>query len=134
MKENDALAAEVFDTLEKAGLDPWLDAKGLRGGEDWDEKIKDELEHVDYVLVLVTPELVRKTVGFVNTEIKTALKSAMKHRDRFVIPLMSDRLGADERIPALRDLHETPFRDSHLGADLASLAKDLRRELQLRNR
>jgi hypothetical protein len=134
VKEDAALAAAVFDTLEEAGLDPWVDAKGLRGGDDWDEKIKDELEHVDYVLVLVTPELVGKTVGFVNTEIKLALKCAMKHRGRFVIPLMSDLLDADERIPALGELHETRFREEHLGADLAPLAKELRRELQLRNR
>ena len=133
-KENDVLAETVFGALKEAGLDPWLDAERLRGGEDWDERIKEELRGVDYVLVLVTPELVRKTDGYVNTEIRLALKRGTRYRDRFVIPLMSDRLGADERISVLGDLHEMPFREEHLGTDLAPLAKELRRDVQLRNR
>jgi hypothetical protein len=133
-KENDVLAETVFGALQEAGIDPWLDADRLRGGDNWDERIQEELRGVDYVLVLVTPELVRKTDGYVNTEIRLALKRGTRYRDRFVIPLMSDRLGADERISLLGDLHETPFSESHPGTALAPLAKALRREVQLRNR
>jgi TIR domain/SIR2-like domain len=134
VRENDRLAAAVFEALTQAGLDPWMDTERLRGGEDWDERVREEIRGVDYVLVLVTPELVRATVGYVNTEITLALKRATAFRDRFVIPLMSDRLGPEERIPALSDLNETRFRERALPSDLAPLAKDLRRGWQLRNR
>jgi hypothetical protein len=133
VRENDTLAEAVFETLTEAGLEPWLDTERLRGGEDWDEKVREEFRRVDFVLVLVTPELVRTTVGYVNTEITLALKRATAYRDRFVIPLMSDRLGPDERVPALSELNEVRFREGSLSSDLAGLASDLRCGLQDRD-
>lgn len=134
LRENEKLAKAVFEAMTEAGLNPWLDTKGLRAGEDWDERIRDELRGVDYVLVLVTPELVRETVGYVNTEITLALRRATAYRDRFVIPLVSDRLGPEERVPALRDLNEIRFQEDDVRKHLTELARELRREIQLRNR
>ena len=134
-KENHELAVALTDALKEARLTPWLDVDDLRSGEDWERRVQDELEAVDYVLVLVTPELVEKFKGFVNVEIHAALKRAEYYRGTpFVIPLMSDRLGPDERIPELRKLHETPLREASLRTDVAALAKELRRELERRNK
>jgi hypothetical protein len=134
-KEDGALAGALFSALREAGLDPWLDAEGLRHGENWDRTIQEELKEVDFVLLLVTPHLVRKTVGYVNVEIEAALQRAKYYRGTpFLIPLMSDRLQPGERIPELRELNEMAFREAHLRDDIADLAKQLRRDVQRRNR
>jgi hypothetical protein len=134
-RENQPLAAALGRALEGAGVTPWLDVNDLRSGQDWERKIKEELEAVDFVLILVTPELVEKFKGFVNVEIDAALQRAKHYRGTpFVIPLVSDRLGPDERIPELNEFHEAPIREASLATDAAALAKELRRELERRNK
>ena len=78
--EDDALAARLFASLQSAGFVPWLDKDALRGGEDWNLMIEDQLREADYVLVLETAALMEKRVGYVNKEIAIARAQAQRYR------------------------------------------------------
>ena len=133
VREDATLAAAVFDTLSRLGLEPWMDTKRLKAGDEWDEKVKETIRAVDFCLVLVTPEMARTTEGYINTEITLALGRRAEFGD-FVIPLISDGLAPEERVQKLKNLNEQPFREKYLDIDLASLASQLCRDVQLRDR
>ena len=79
-REDGDLAARVFDTLQKSQFEPWLDKESLRGGENWDQHIRSELEATDFALVLYTPSLCKKTDSYVNLEIALAHNRALSVR------------------------------------------------------
>ena len=70
----------VFDALQKANFEPWLDRDALSGGELWNARIQDELDATDFALVLYTPALCRKTDSYVNKEITLARERARSVR------------------------------------------------------
>jgi hypothetical protein len=128
------LAARLFASLQKAGFEPWLDKDALGGGEDWNLMIEDQLRETDYVLVLQTPALAAKRVGYVNKEIAIAREQAQRYRGSFLIPLVAAELSADERIEELSAYQQMPLRDSCYSQDMADLVSTLRRDYQRRQR
>lgn len=85
-------AQHVREWLQGAGFSPWLDATSLKGGDDWEREIRKTLEEVDYVVILVSRNLVNKHRGFVNREISLALAQQEQFQPdtRFVIPFIID--------------------------------------------
>ena len=63
----------------------WI-KQSLVGGDIWDQRIRDQLEDTDYVLVLYTLALSRKTDSYVNKEIALARDRALEVRGNFLIP------------------------------------------------
>jgi SIR2-like domain/TIR domain len=59
-REDCALACQLFEGLGRSALEPWLDEEALIGGEDWDQRINNELAATDYTLVLYTPASAEK--------------------------------------------------------------------------
>ncbi len=86
-------AREVHDALKRAGIEPWLDRKSLRGGDDWDAMIEATIKEVDYFVVLNSRALAAKSreASYVNKEINEALEAKkwrlVKH---FIIPVRVD--------------------------------------------
>jgi TIR domain/SIR2-like domain len=71
---------QLEERLHTLGIDTWRDHQNLRGGDDWDRRIAKVLrEHVDYVLVLQTPNMLQRVETYVHKEIKVALE----RQDRF---------------------------------------------------
>ena len=83
VREDADIAARVFDTLQKSHFEPWLDTELLRGGENWDQRIRTELDATDYTLVLYTPTLCKKNDAYVNREIAHARDRALRSVGRF---------------------------------------------------
>jgi hypothetical protein len=133
--EDAARAKRLFDALEQAGFDTWLDKARLEGGDRWDATIEGEIGRSDYVLVLQSRAQRAKIDSYVNTEIGLALKRAAHVRAPFkcLVPLqielgeMLDDLAADQTEP----LGVSP---EGYDADLKKLVSLLRRDYQLRQR
>jgi hypothetical protein len=132
-REDSEIAGRVFDTLQRSQFEPWVDRK-LEGGDNWDQRIRDELEATDYTLLLYTPALCRKTDSYVNKEIALARNRALNVRGSFLIPLRTDEITPEERIGELRDYQEMELRPAHLDQDLAKVMSVMKRDYQRRNR
>ena len=84
-------ADSLYKTLEQAGIRSWLDKENLRGGDRWDDIIKNTIEEIDYFVVLQSKNLQEKRIGYVNKEIRLALEREKKFRDlNFIIPYKID--------------------------------------------
>ena len=124
----------TFDALQKANFEPWLDTDALRGGELWDERIRDELDVTDFTLVLYSPALCRKTDSYVNKEIALARERARSVRGPFLIPLRTAEISAEDRIAELSEYQAMPVRPTHFDEDIAKVISSMRRDLQRRHR
>ncbi|MCI0471745.1 MAG: TIR domain-containing protein, partial [Candidatus Aminicenantes bacterium] len=108
--EDKAFAASLYEKLQAGGLEPWLDKENLRGGDLWDDNIKDVInKEIDYFLVLQSNNLQKRIEGYVFKEIHEALERQKGFRlgSRFIIPLQID----DSRLlKELKKLHTMPGR------------------------
>jgi hypothetical protein len=135
--EDRAFAARIFETLQRSGFEPWWDKDALHGGQDWNATIEAELrEEIDYVLVLQTPALARKLIGYVNKEITIAADVASHYRGglSFLIPLDVEELAPGQQIQELSRYHHLPLRPVCFDSDMAALITTMRRDYQLRER
>ena len=91
--EDAAFADRLSTELRRNKINVWLDKDELRGGVSWDESIEMVLEdEVHYVVVLQSESLKAKHVGYVNKEIRLALKRREHYRFPriFLIPTIID--------------------------------------------
>jgi hypothetical protein len=133
-REDAALASKVFDALQKAYFEPWLDQESLQGGDDWNKRIEADLDASDFVLVLYTPEFCRKTDSYVNKEVALACERALRVRGSFLIPVRTVDLTEEDRVDALRKFDEMELRETEFDEDFSKIVSILKREYQRRNR
>jgi len=65
-------AAELYDWLKGEGLNPWMDLKHIKGGQNWDFEIKRALDKSAIVIVLWSDNS-RDRRGYVQRELKISL-------------------------------------------------------------
>ena len=133
--EDATRAKRLFEGLEEAGFDTWLDKARLEGGDRWDGTIEGEIGRSDYVLVLQSRALGAKIDSYVNSEISLALKRAGHVRAPFkcLVPLLIEPCDI---LPDLAAYQTEPLGVGAEGyeADLRKLVSLLRRDYQLRQR
>ena len=132
--EDEDLASRVFDALQKAYFEPWLDRESLVGGYDWDKRIEADLDASDFTLVLYTPAFCRKTDSYVNKEVALACDRALKVRGSFLIPLRTEDIADADRVDELRKYDEMELRPARFDEDISKVISTVRREYQRRNR
>ncbi len=132
--EDGDLARTTCQTLQNANFEPWLDTERLRGGDRWNERICDEIEDADFVLVIYSPALCRKTDSYVNKEIALARERELRVRGSFLIPAVTVEMSDEYRIAELRAFQEMPLRPTHFDEDVKRLISFMRRAYQLRQR
>ena len=134
-RQDEGLAARLFASLQKEGFAPWLDKDALRGGEQWNDVIEEQLRDAEYVLVLETKSLAEKLVGYVNKEIAVARDQAQRYRGgSFLIPLVAEDMKTEDEIKELGAFQRMPLRDSHYDEDVSALVSVMRRDYQRRQR
>lgn len=133
-REDADLASRVFDALQKANFEPWLDQESLSGGEDWYQRIESELDSTDFTLVLYTPAFCRKTDNYVNSELALARRRALRVRGPFIIPIRTDNVTDADRVDELREYNEMKLRLAVFDQDIAKVVSTISREYQRRNR
>jgi SIR2-like domain/TIR domain len=133
-REDGGLASRLFEGLDRARFEPWLDEEALNGGEKWDQRIRDELAITDYALVLYTPTLCKKADSYVNREIALARNRALGVRGSFLIPLRTADIDVEDRVAELGEYQEMPLRPAYFDQDLSKVVSTMRRDFQRRNR
>lgn len=60
--DGETFARNLRDKLEAHGISVWHDRTTMEGGRDWWEQIKDALNHVEFMVLVMTPEAMRSDV------------------------------------------------------------------------
>ena len=128
--EDAQAARELYESLHRAGFEPWLDQEGLRGGDRWDAEIKNALDEVDYVVVVQSAALAAKSFSYVNKEISLALERQREARRgiNFVLPV---RIDDSEHLEELRHLQSV---DLHHDGGFEELNRVVLRDQQRRKK
>ncbi|MCK4766683.1 MAG: toll/interleukin-1 receptor domain-containing protein [Candidatus Aminicenantes bacterium] len=121
---------ELHNRLVEAGIEPWLDKKNLRGGDDWDDIITDLIRDVDYFIIIQSETLSQRNEGYVNVEIKAALKRQKFFRQGilFFVPV---RVDSSMLRSELKKFHVNDLRRKDGYKDLID---SIKRDFQLRQR
>jgi TIR domain/SIR2-like domain len=131
--EDAAQARRLWDGLDRAGFDAWLDKVRLEGGAHWDPTIEQEIDRSDYVLVLQSRALVANVDSYVNKEIALARQRALRVADPFkcLIPL---QIEPCEPRPDLASHQMERLGPEGYEDDLMRLVSLIKRDYQLRRR
>jgi formylglycine-generating enzyme required for sulfatase activity len=102
-KEDKEAVRKLYDRLQAAGVEPWLDEHRLLPGQRWKSRIRRAVRESHVVLVCLSSQTVRKE-SFLQEEIQVALDVAERQAEDsiFLIPLRFE----DCEVPArVRELH-----------------------------
>jgi hypothetical protein len=78
--EDANFALNLFNRLKSWGFIPWIDQEDLFTGDQWNSKIKKEINNSDIFIVCLSKIAIRKT-GYYHTEITIALERAIQFPD-----------------------------------------------------
>jgi hypothetical protein len=124
----------VYDALQAAAIEPWLDRQSLEGGDDWNQRIEADLDNSHFVVVLYTQALARKHDSYVNKELALAGERALRVRGPFLIPLRYGDLAGEDKVELLRKYDNVDIHDESFAEDMAKVISTIKREYQRRNR
>ncbi len=102
-------ASWMYEKFKAAGLRPWLDKEKLRGGDLWDNMIRDTIKEVDYVVVLQSKSMLKRVEGYVFAEINCALERQTKFKlgFRFIIPVIIDKSPLLKELASIQSIKMT---------------------------
>ena len=61
-KDGEDYATELREKLLNAGIPLWQDRVGMEGGKDWWHQIRDALDNVEFMVLVMTPEALKSDV------------------------------------------------------------------------
>lgn len=128
--EDKEYAANLYEQLQMAGFNPWIDKENLRGGDEWNRLIEKTIKKIDYLVVLQSKALAQKQIGYVNKEINAALdrQDEFRHGIRFIIPVQI------EECPLLEDLDHLQTIDLSNKDNIKDLISTIKRDQQRRKK
>jgi hypothetical protein len=98
----DRAAALAFtETLERGGLEVWLDRHRFETGDPFEQKIRRHIQQCDIFVPLISKHTEASDEGFFRREWRWALRRAEAMQRRFIFPVMLDELerGALRGVP-----------------------------------
>jgi hypothetical protein len=99
VQEDGPAADRLFENLEAAGFDPWLDRRKLLPGQNWPRSIEGAIDTSDFFLACFSHRSVKKKGGF-QAEIRYALDCTRRIPldEIFLIPARLDACPVPVRI------------------------------------
>ena len=94
----DAAAAErIGAALRSAGIEVWLDTSELRGGDAWDQRIREQIHDCRLFIAVISTHTEARDEGYFRREWKLAVDRThdMSERKAFLVPVVVD--GTSER-------------------------------------
>jgi hypothetical protein len=94
------VARRICDALRNAGVEVWFDQSELRGGDAWDQKIRQQIRDCALFIPVISSNTASRHEGYFRLEWDLAdQRSHMIARNRaFIVPVCSDATpdsGAD---------------------------------------
>lgn len=97
--EDAAAADALFTALQAAGMQPWMDRRSLKPGQNWPRLIESAIESSDFFVACLSSNSVSKRGGF-QSEMRFAFDVARKHPldDAFFLPVRLNHCRVPARI------------------------------------
>jgi TolB-like protein/tetratricopeptide (TPR) repeat protein len=89
----DAEAAKrICEALSAAGIEVWFDQSELRGGDAWDQTIRQRIHDCQLFLPVISANTERRDEGYFRREWRLAVERAgdMAHKRTFLVPVVID--------------------------------------------
>jgi TIR domain len=129
-KEDESLATRLYEDLNRAGFNPWMDVRKLLAGQNWPRAIESAIESSDFFVACFSSRSVRKKGGF-QSELRYALDCARQVPldEIYIVPLRLDPCAVPRTIQ-----HELQYIDLFPDWDggIERLLTMLRREMERR--
>lgn len=74
-KEDRAIVKKIYDGLQNAGFEPWMDVEKILPGQNWNRAIQQAIDVSDFILIHFSDKSVEKR-GYFQTELRHALEVA----------------------------------------------------------
>jgi hypothetical protein len=99
VEEDCAVVSRIYDTLDSAGFEPWMDCRKLMPGQNWPRAIERAISVSDYFIACFSTYAVTKR-GHFHAELRYALDCAGRFPldEVFFIPLRLDECEVPARI------------------------------------
>lgn len=95
-------AVSLAETLRAGGVEVWLDTTELRGGDQWDQKIRRQIRECALFVPLISATTQAREEGYFRREWKQAVERTHDLADdaAFLIPVVIDNVAEpDARVP-----------------------------------
>jgi len=106
--EDSEAAQRIGNALKSAGIEVWFDQSELRGGDEWDASIRQQINACALFMPIISANAHARTEGYFRFEWKLAIDRShrMAPGQAFLLPVViDDTRNSDERIPdRFRDL------------------------------
>jgi len=129
VREDYAAAAKLYEALEAAGLQPWLDAEKLLPGQNWRGGVERAIDNSDFFIACFSSKSVRKRGQF-PYEVRYALRTAdrMPLDDVFILPVCLAECAVPSRIAwHVQSVDLFPDWDAGIERLLEMLRREIRR-------
>ncbi len=91
--EDLAAAQAIHDALETAGLDVWFDKRRLEPGDDFRDKILQNIERSSFFVPVISRNTATQQKRFFRLEWNKALEEAPAYGYQFIVPVIVDDTG-----------------------------------------
>jgi hypothetical protein len=90
----------IHDALQKAGLDVWFDKAKLEGGDDWEQRIRQNIRACSLFIPVISNSTNSRAEGVFRQEWNVALKRAERFDPSatFIIPMTIDDFKTSEAL------------------------------------
>jgi TolB-like protein/Flp pilus assembly protein TadD len=95
-------AQRICEALRSAGVEVWLDQSELRGGDAWDQSIRDQIKACALFIPVISANAHARVEGYFRLEWKLAIDRShrMAPKQPFLLPVViDDTRQADDAIP-----------------------------------
>jgi TolB-like protein/Flp pilus assembly protein TadD len=124
-----AAALRIASALRGAGLEVWLDQSELRGGDAWDQSIRDQIGACALFIPIISANAHARLEGYFRLEWKLAIDRShrMAHKQSFLLPVVIDdtRRSDDTIPPRFRELQWTRLANGETPAEFIAHIKRL---------
>lgn len=98
-REDQSKALKLYECLEQANCDPWIDTRKLLPGQRWKPAIKQAIKDCDFFLACLSKKSVKK-IGFIQTELKEGYETLRQylHSNIYLIPVRLEACDIPEEL------------------------------------
>ncbi|HEY6391309.1 MAG TPA: toll/interleukin-1 receptor domain-containing protein [Bryobacteraceae bacterium] len=99
--EDKARVRDLYTKLKLDGFYPWLDIESLAPGDEWEDRIRRDIQRSDIVLACLSAVSIAKA-GFIQAEMDFAWDAAHQRADGelYLIPVLLESCGIPARLAA----------------------------------
>jgi TolB-like protein/Tfp pilus assembly protein PilF len=127
--EDAAAAKRICDALRSAGIEVWFDQSELRGGDVWDQKIRQQIRDCALFVPIISAQTQARPEGYFRREWKLAVNRThdMAEEKPFLVPVVVDDTKPQEAVvpEQFRGLQWTVIVDGYVSPTFAERVLDL---------